>query len=288
MSTILITGANSFIGTNYIKSSSNNVKEEFCLIHNQPNEIDFSDVDVVLHVAGIVHQKESIPETTYFKVNTDLPIEVAKLAKKSGVKQFVFMSTVKVYGEFTDGMDVWNETTTCKPEDNYGKSKYQAEQELMKLNSENFVVSIVRTPLVYGKGVKANMASIVNLVKKLPVLPFKSIKNKRSFTYIENLVGFIDRIIELKASGIFIAKDDKDLSTTELVSLIAKSLNKKTILVKVPNFIISIGKKVVPKIFDRLYGSFEMENHQTLNTLNYKPPFTPEEGIYRMLNNNSN
>jgi nucleoside-diphosphate-sugar epimerase len=70
----------------------------------------------------------------------------------------------------------------------------------------------------------------------LPVLPFKSIKNKRSFTYIENLVGFIDRIIELKASGIFIAKDDKDLSTTELVSLIAKSLNKKTILVKVPNF----------------------------------------------------
>jgi nucleoside-diphosphate-sugar epimerase len=167
MSTILITGANSFIGTNYIKSSSNNVKEEFCLIHNQPNEIDFSDVDVVLHVAGIVHQKESIPETTYFKVNTDLPIEVAKLAKKSGVKQFVFMSTVKVYGEFTDGMDVWNETTTCKPEDNYGKSKYQAEQELMKLNSENFVVSIVRTPLVYGKGVKANMASIVNLVKKI-------------------------------------------------------------------------------------------------------------------------
>ncbi len=285
MANVLITGANSFVGTNYTKYTKNNVLKEFCLIKNNPTDIDFSNVDIVLHVAGIVHQKNTISEVIYYQVNTELPVNVAKLAKKNGVRQFIFMSTVKVYGEFKDGMVAWNEDTTCKPEDNYGKSKYQAEKELEKLNDENFTVSIIRTPLVYGAGVKANMASIVSLVNKTPILPLKGINNKRSFTYIENLVGFIDRIIELNISGVFIAKDEKDLSTSELVGFISKHLNKKTVLFKTPNFMISMGKKILPGIFDRLYGSFEMANNKTLNMLDYRPPFTPEQGIKRMLKN---
>ena len=283
MPNILITGANSFVGTSFKKYSKYKNIREICLIKNKAKDISFKDIDVVFHVAAIVHQKNTILEKTYFEVNTELPVELAKLAKKAGVKQFIFMSTVKVYGEFKRGMKAWNEETICRPEDNYGKSKYMAELELRKLKSPEFTVSIIRTPLVYGPGVKANMANIVGLVKKIPILPFKDINNKRSFTYIENLIGFIDRIIELNISGIFIAKDNRDLSTSELVRLISKNLNKKTLLFKMPYFIVYLGKKFLPSIFDRLYGSFEMENNKTLNVLNYSPPISPEEGIKRML-----
>ena len=283
MRKVLITGANSFIGGNFKRHSKNTIANEICLIKNKPEEIEFTVIDVVLHVAGIVHQTTSIPEETYFLVNTDLTLDIAKRAKQAGVKQFVFMSTVKVYGEFKSGMKAWNEDTECKPEDNYGKSKFKAEQELMKLNSPDFSVSIIRTPLVYGAGVKANMASIIKLVQKFPLLPLKKIQNKRSFTSIENLVAFIDRIIELRITGIFIAKDEKDLSTSDLVSLIAKYMNRKLILIKTPDFMISLGKKFIPKIFDRLYGSFEMENSKTLKLLDFHPPLSSEEGIKNMV-----
>jgi nucleoside-diphosphate-sugar epimerase len=282
---ILITGANSFIGSHYFKLSNHSVVNEVSLIKNKPKDIEFSGIDVVLHVAGIVHQIKSIHEEIYYQVNTNITTEVAKLAKEAGVKQFVFMSTVKVYGEFKEGMKTWNEETECMPEDNYGKSKFKAEQELMKLNCNDFIVSIIRTPLVYGDGVKANMANIIKLVQKFPILPLNKIHNKRSFTYIGNLVAFIDRIVELKICGVFIVKDESEISTTELVLLIAKYMNKKLILFKMPDFIISTGKKIFPKIFYRLFGSFELENNHTLKILDFHPPYSTEDGIRKMVNN---
>ena len=206
-----------------------------------------------------------------------------KNAKKAGVKQFIFLSSVKVYGAFNPSSGPWNEDSICNPDDSYGKSKYEAEIALRKLEDANFTVSIVRTPLVYGVGVKANMLSILRLVDRFPILPLAKVSNKRSFTSAENLVAFLDRIIEKRASGVFIAMDENPLSTTELVNSISKYLNKKVFLFQMPDLFVEVGKKLVPKVFDRLYGSFEMDNSKTLKTLDFKPPYSTEEGIKKMV-----
>ena len=288
MSNILITGANSFVGTNYIRYSKYKKIREVCLLENKPENLDFTGVDVVLHVAAIVHQEKKFHESEYFRINRDLCLEVAGRAKDAGVKQFVFLSTIKVYGEFKSGISIWNENSECYPEDGYGRSKYEAELGLLKLGSRDFIVSIIRTPLIYGIGVKANMLSIITLVDNIPVLPFGKVNNKRHFTYIENLVKLIDRIIERKASGLFIAMDTRSLSTTELVELISDGLGKKRILFRLPRFIIKVGMIVIPKIFDRLYGSFEIDNAKTLKELDFFPPFKPEIGIKRMVQDYKN
>lgn len=127
------------------------------------------------------------------------------------------------------------------------------------------------------------MLSITKIVDRFSYLPFGGIKNKRSFTAIENLVALIDRAIEMRASGIYIATDENPLSTTELIQLIAKALNKKIYLIKLPNFIIYLGKRIYPNIFDRLYGSFEIDNSHTRKILNYKPVISSQEGITRMV-----
>jgi nucleoside-diphosphate-sugar epimerase len=283
MPRILITGANSFVGRNYIDKSKNRIVEEISLFDNKPDDINFNSYDVVIHLVAIVHQSKKIPEKEYFDVNKDLCLSVAKNAKKAGVKQLIFLSTVKVYGEFIPNSGPWHEDSLCLPEDSYGKSKYEAELALRQLEDSSFTVSIIRTPLVYGTGVKANMLSILRLVDKFPILPLANVNNKRSFTSAENLVAFIDRIIEKKASGIFIAMDESPLSTTDLVNYISRFLDKRILLFKMPDIFIRIGTFLIPNIFDRLYGSFEMDNSATLIALDFKPPFTTEQGIRKMV-----
>jgi UDP-glucose 4-epimerase len=280
---ILITGTNSFVGRNFIQYSKYRDIEEISLLDNKPEDVNFGKYDIIIHLVAIVHQKKTIPENQYFIINRDLCLKVAELAKNAGVKQFIFLSTVKVYGKFVSGSEPWNEKSLCRPEDSYGKSKYEAELALRKLSDENFTVSIIRTPLVYGEHVRANMLSILKLINRINILPFKNVENRRNFTGAENLVGFIDRIIEKRASGVFIAMDEKAISTSKLVKMISENLNKKIILFKIPDFIIKIGMKVFPSIFDRLYGSFEMDNSRTLEILDFKPPLPTSEGIRKMV-----
>jgi UDP-glucose 4-epimerase len=280
---ILITGSNSFIGKNFIQHSKNRNVEEISLFDTKPEDINFSRYDIIIHLVAIVHQSKRIHENQYYKINRDLCLRIAEHAKKAGVKQFIFMSTVKVYGEFIPDSGPWNEDSLCFPEDSYGKSKYEAELALRQMEDSGFIVSIIRTPLVYGAGVKANMLSILRLVDKFPILPLAKINNIRSFTSAENLVAFIDRIIEKKASGIFIAMDGKPLSTTDLINYISRFLDKKVLLFGMPDIFVRIGTLLIPKIFDRLYGSFEMDNSATLKTLDFKPLFTTEQGIEKMV-----
>ena len=280
---ILITGKNSFVGRNFISLSKSRDVDEVSLFDNNPEKIDFGKYNIVIHLVAIVHQKKTIPESQYFIINRDLCLKVAELAKKAGVKQFIFLSTVKVYGKFIPGSEPWNEESKCLPEDAYGKSKYEAELALKELEDDSFTISIIRTPLVYGEHVRANMLSIMKLVKWTHILPFKNVNNRRNFTGAENLVSFIDRIIEKRASGIFIAMDEKAISTSELVRMIAENMGKKIIFFKVPDFIIKIGMTVLPNIFDRLYGSFEMDNSKTLKVLDFKPPVPINEGIKKMV-----
>lgn len=288
MPKILITGANSFIGINYIKFSVFKDLDQVSLLKISPEEIDFKGYDVVLHLAAIVHQSKQISDEEYFRINRDLCLNVANNAKKSGVKQFVFMSTLKVYGNQIADNELRNELSACFPDDSYGKSKYEAEVELNKIKDETFNISIIRTPLVYGDGVKANMLSLIKLVDRFSILPFAKIRNKRNFTYIENLVSFIDRIIEKKMSGIFIAMDDDALSTSELITLISKYLNKNLFLFSLPGFLIRFLSAVYPSVFERLYNSLEVDNTQTKEILSFTPPFTTEEGIKRMVRSYQN
>jgi UDP-glucose 4-epimerase len=254
------------------------------LFEYKPEEFEFGRYDVVLHLAAIVHQSEKISEIEYFRVNRDLCLRVAKASKKAGVKQFVFLSTVKVYGE--DGLsdEIRNELSECYPSDPYGKSKYAAETALKELEDSDFTISIIRTPLVYGEGVKANMLNLVTLVDSFPVLPLGKIENRRNFTFAENLVGFIDRIIEKRASGIFISMDEKAQSTTELINCISEALGKKVLLFKLPQIILWFSSLLFPEKLDRLFGSLEFDNSKTRTELDYTSQVPFEEGIRRMVN----
>lgn len=152
---ILITGADSFVGRNLIKYSRYRNIQEIDIKGKPVEQIDFSEYDVVVHLAAIVHQSKKISETEYFRINRDLCLAVAKRAKEAGIKQFIFLSTVKVYGEYNPVKGTWNEHAICKPDDPYGRSKYEAEQGLRKLEDKNFTVTIIRPPLIYGSGGKS-------------------------------------------------------------------------------------------------------------------------------------
>jgi nucleoside-diphosphate-sugar epimerase len=280
---VLITGVNSFVGANFCKYSEFKSIDEVSLLDKRPEDINYGNYDVVLHLAAIVHQSRKIVDEEYFRVNRDLCLKVAEQAKKAGIKQFVFLSTLKVYGGFVNSLELRNENSECYPNDAYGKSKYAAEIGLKKLEDQNFTVSIIRTPLVYGEGVKANMINLVKLVDKLPILPLGKIENRRNFTFAANLVGYIDKIIEKRASGVFIAMDEKAYSTTALINYISKSLGKKVRLFKLPGILLNFLYFFIPDKLDKLFGSFEFENNNTKRVLNYKPTFSTEEGIRKMV-----
>lgn len=295
MKKLLITGSNGFIGNYFINKYKNKYDiKTFSFLKDDINRLDCNSIDIVFHLSALVHQMGGASASEYEKINVTQTLQLAKKAKESGVKHFVFMSTVKVYGEETNS--IYTENTVCNPEDDYGKSKLKAEQELQKLEDENFKISIIRTPIVYGYGVKANIKNLINLVNKVPVLPFGKIKNKRSMVYIGNLCHLVDEIIIQKKSGIFLACDDEPLSTSKLIELIAKNLNlvkrsgcgtitlceKKMYLIKIP-FFESLLKILKPSFHKRLYGSLEVDNSITKQKLNLSNPYSVEEGIRLMI-----
>jgi UDP-glucose 4-epimerase len=193
------------------------------------------------------------------------------------------MSSIAVYGVENGTID---EQTPCNPLNDYGKSKLEAEQELLKLEDDTFKISIIRPPLVYGFNAPGNMRSLVNLVRKVPVLPFGKIKNRRSMIYVGNLSFFIDAIIEKQASGIFLVADEKPLSTTRLIELIAEALDKQVYLIRVP-FFEGLLKLLKPSFHKRLFESLELDNQDTMKRLFGKTgvllPFSVEDGIRLMI-----
>jgi UDP-glucose 4-epimerase len=286
MKKLLITGSNGFVGSYFINKYKNKYEiKTFSFLKDDINSLDCSDVDVVFHLSALVHQMGGASCEEYERVNVIQTLQLAKKAKESGIKHFVFMSTVKVYGEETDIK--YSENSICNPEDDYGKSKLKVELELQKLEDEDFKVSIVRTPIVYGYGVKANIKSLVSLVNKVPILPFGGIENKRSMVYIGNLCHLVDVVIGATKvalpNNIYLACDDEPLSTSKLIELIAKNFDKKVYLIKVP-FFESLLKLAKPSFCKRLYGSLEVDNSITKEKLNLKNPYSVEEGIRLMLN----
>jgi len=281
MSKLLITGSSGFIGKYFIHKYKNQYSiQTFSFLKDSIDDLELIGTDIVIHLSALVHQMGGASEEEYERVNVTQTLDLAKKAKSNKIKHFIFMSSVKVYGEETDS--VYTETTDCKPEDEYGKSKLKAENELLKLEDEEFKVSILRTPIVYGYGVKANIKNLISLVEKVPVLPFSKIYNSRSMVYIGNLCNLLNKIIETQSKGIFLASDDKPLSTTNLIKLIAKELDKKIWLISIPMFS-SLLKLLKPSFYMRLYKSLEVDNSQTLKKLDYSNSYSTADGIKYMI-----
>lgn len=253
MKKILITGANSYIGTSFEKWLSqwpgDYAVDTIDMIGDSWKEKSFIGYDTVFHVAGIAHVKETKKNRDlYFKVNRDLAVETAKKAKKEGVKQFIFLSSMSVYGLETG---VITKETIPNPKTNYGKSKYEAEGLLSRLSDDSFVLSILRPPMVYGKGCKGNYARLARLAMKLPLFP--NIPNERSMVYIDNLLESIRQSIDGKKCGLFFPQNEEYVCTSELVKLIAETHGKKIRLTKVFNPVLRIMKlNILNKIFGNL------------------------------------
>ena len=277
MNKLLITGSNGFVGNYFINKYKNKYEiKTFSFLKDDINSLDCSDIDVVFHLSALVHQMGGSSSEEYERVNVIQTLQLAKKAKESCVKHFVFMSTVAVYGIETG---VMNEKSDYTPITEYGKSKLRAEIELQKLENKNFKVSIIRPPIVYGKNAPGNMKSLLKLINKVALLPFGKTENKRSMVYIGNLCHLVYETITQEKSGIFLASDDEPLSTTRLIELIAKNLDKKIYLVKIP-FFESLLKIVKPSFHKRLYGSLEVDNTLTKEKLN---PYSVEDGIRLMI-----
>lgn len=279
MPRILIIGKGSFIGSNFINKSNYKDIVEVDVKNTKPEDLNLSGFDVIIHLAAIVHQTNRITLDEYQKVNCDLPFKIAKIAKNSGVKQFVFISTSKVYGDFSKGQKAWTELSACNPKDGYGISKLNAENKLLALGSDSFCVSVIRTPLVYGPGVKANMLQLIKLIDNFPILPFGVDSNCRSLSFVLNIVAFIDKVIELERGGIFIAKDTDSPSIKELSKFISGSLGKSRFVFYPGKLFLTLINIFLPGYYERLYGSAILDNSETLKIIDFKPPFSTEEGV---------
>lgn len=249
---ILITGANSYIGESvekWLKKTSSNYHiTTLDMLNSRWRDYDFSQYDVVYHVAGIAHAdvgnvSDEVKEK-YYKVNRDLALEVANISKKSGVKQFIFMSSMIIYSGCEETFITRN--TKPKAENFYGDSKLQADLALQKLNDETFKVCIIRPPMIYGKGSKGNYPLLVKLAKRLPVFP--TVKNRRSMLHIDNLCEFIRLMIDNEEAGVFFPQNDEYTNTSEMVKMIAKVNKHKIIMLPGTNSLIHLMTKLPGKI----------------------------------------
>jgi len=283
MQNLLVTGSSGFVGKELLKSLSTKYNiRPISLRSVSVEDVDFNDIDCVLHLAGMAHQMQKIDPQIYFDVNRDLTLKLASKAKSSGVRGFVFISSVKVYGD-ANSNEVQNELSACSPNDPYGQSKFEAELGLGKLDDPTFSVAIIRAPLVYGSGVKGNLSRIMKLVKMLPVLPLGGVGNERSMVYVGNLIALIDKVIDTNSNGVFIAGDQKPHSTSRLVELIANNLGKKVINFKLPSFLVNAARLIAPGLVSRLFDSYIIDNKNTNALLSFKPPYTFEQGIMEMV-----
>lgn len=268
MKRILITGKDSYIGTNFRKYleqyPDDYYVEELDVRDDSWKEFDFSLFDVVYHVAGLAHSTpDESQRELYYKVNTDLTYEVALKAKKSKVKQFIFMSSIIVYGSGTIGEDrIITRDTPLAPDNFYGDSKKQAEIKIQPLQDETFHIVIVRPPMIYGPHSKGNYPLLAKFAKKTPIFP--TLKNKRSMLFLGNLMEFIKLMIDNNESGIFLPQNEEYVSSVELIKEIAKIHNHRIWFAGVFNPVLKLLNKqvYVNKVFGNLTIDKELSSYK--------------------------
>lgn len=262
MKRILITGANSYIGTsveNHLSRWPESYRvDTLDMIGEGWKEHSFRGYDAVLHVAGLVHQPQTKNDPAqaerYDRINHRLAVEAAEKAKAEGVGQFLFLSSASVYGLSAPvGKVVMiSRDTPLKPTDNYGISKAKAEESLSCLKDAQFKLAIIRPPMIYGKGCKGNYRTMAKLAGKLPVFPW--VENQRSMLYMKNLAEFIRLLIDDEAEGIFCPQNSEYVNTSEMVNLIAHARGKGILMIHGFSWAIKLLRPVTG-IVDKAFGS---------------------------------
>ncbi|MCI3028744.1 NAD-dependent epimerase/dehydratase family protein [Desemzia sp. C1] len=271
---ILITGKNSYVGNQLADWLAKEPKQyevvKESVRDGRWKDIDFSIFDVVVHVAGIAHQDtKANQEDLYYEVNTNLTIDIAKKAKLEGVKQFIFMSSMIVYGASSKIGETKVITRETKPDpiNFYGNSKLLAEKGIQSLQSDDFNVVVIRPPMIYGRGSKGNYPILSKFAKLSPVFP--NIENQRSMLHIDNLTEFIRLMIENKEKGLFFPQNREYVNTSEMVKLIANVNGENIKITKVFNPLIMIFRKKI-KIFDKIFGTLVYDFNLTFYQDNYQ------------------
>ena len=233
---ILITGVNSYLGNaveKWLLQEPDKYQITKISVRDESwKKVDFSQFDVVYHVASIAHvNAKKNDESLYYKVNRDLTLKVALKAKESQVSQFIFMSSIIVYGE-TKSLKpiIIDKDTIPQPNGFYGKSKLEAEEGLQKLSSEDFKIAIIRPPMIYGANCKGNFPRLVKLSKSIPLFP--CFHNQRSMLFVDNLCIFVKKIIDIEANGIFHPQNDEYSDTVELMRTLSQIQGHKIIFSK--------------------------------------------------------
>ena len=306
MKSILITGATGFVGRNLIplllqqnysikiavRSTVNPAfATQLTVVQvgdiNGDTEWQFAlqDIDVVIHLAARAHilkDKSPNPEAEFLRVNTAGTANLAQQAMQAGVKHFIFISSIGAVTRLSNHLVT--EKSPCQPTSPYGLSKLQAEQALIEIaQPRSMAWTILRPTLVYGKGNPGNMERLVKLIKTSLPLPFGNINNRRSFVYVRNLVDAIATCIDCTnaKNQTFIVSDGEDLSTPELIRRISKAMGKSPLLLPFPPSLLSLGTKIIGKadVSDRLLGSLQVDSSKIRQMLNWKPPYTVDEGM---------
>lgn len=242
---------------------------------------ELDDVQVVIHAAARVHvmSDTAVDALAEFrKVNVEGTLRLAQRASESGVKRFIFVSSIKVNGESSRLGIPFKADDHPNPMDPYGISKYEAEEALKQLGSDTGMeVVIIRPPLVYGPGVKANFFSMLSWLDKGVPLPFGAIRNKRSFVAIDNLVSLIVTCIDHPAAAgqTFLVSDGEDLSTTQLLRLLSTGLGKPARLIPVPEWVLKVTASMLGKqaIAQRLCECLQVDIRKNSDLLGWVPPF---------------
>lgn len=292
---VLIIGGSSFVAQNFIRLLQDNyviktVSRTSTGFNNElvvqnfsslSSEI-FKGIDVIINCAAIVHQQKKVEVSVYNKINFELTVDLAKKAKHEGVKTFIQLSTIAVYGKLTRITKSSNEN----PVNAYGKSKLLADNSLKKMVDSSFNVIIFRPPMIYGNtNAPGNMMRLISFIAKGLPLPFKGLQNKRDFIHIDNLIGFIDASIKKNSSGVFLVSDNAPVFISELYNVIVKCLNKTNRAFKLPTICFKIIKKIVPEIYNKLFGNLTIDISTTLSVLDFKPVNLLQQGIKKMAEN---
>ena len=260
-------------------------------INNIDSRTDWSsaleNVEIVIHMAArahIMNDASTDPLKEYRTVNTEGTLNFARQAAAKGVKRFIFVSSVKVNGETTSGLLPFSEESKPSPQDPYGISKMEAESGLHAIATETGMeVVIIRPPLVYGPGVKANFYKLLKISSTGLPLPFGAVHNKRSMIYVGNLVDFIIKCIDHPAAAnqTFLISDGEDLSLARLFSYLRSAFDRPARLLPVPIMLFKIvgflsGKQ---KVLERLVGDLQVDSRKAQNLLDWQPPFSIKEGV---------
>jgi len=327
MKTALITGANGFLGSHLVANLASSGWNVITTMRKEPDNASgewsnigkiiftgdigaynkwdeaLGGVDVVVHLAALAHDTSANKKWTsddYMRVNAGATLDIARAAAKAGVKRFIFISTIKVNGESTPVDKPFDETSPTKPSDPYGASKLMAENSLREIaRKTGMEIVIIRPPLVYGRGVRGNMGALIDIVNRKRFVPAPATNNLRSFVYAGNLADAIRLCMEHPKAGghTLVASDGEDISTINLIRLIAKSIEGGAVIIPVPAGLLRLAgaagdaiaaiadKQVVfnSASISKVLSSLRVDSSKIREKLGWSPPFTLEEGIIKTI-----